>query len=392
MTRRILFFISVLLFSQSSWALTDKIYKEISTFTKVLQIVDQNYVDPVDEKKLILGALNGMLSSLDPHTIYLPAEQYRDFSSDTKGRFGGIGIEVSVKDGIITVISPIQDSPADKAGVRSGDKILSIDGKTTKNMTLNEAVHLMRGPVGKRIALLIWHKGTTQASQVSMAREIIKVQSVKTEDWQEGYAYFYITMFQEGSAKNFKKEFEDFLDKNKNPVKGVVLDLRDNPGGLLMEAVKLCDYLLKDGVIVSTKGRDEIVDVKKAHGAGTLPDFPMVVMINGGSASASEIVAGALQDQGRAKLVGTRSFGKGSVQTVINLDDGDALKITVAHYYTPKDRMIDGKGINPDLFLDLKAYKKKFKIGKDDKTKVSREDFDKFQRDEALAYLKKMTH
>jgi carboxyl-terminal processing protease len=386
------FFLWVLLFSQSSWALTDKIYKEISTFTKILQIVDQNYVDPVDEKKLILGALNGMLSSLDPHTIYLPAEQYRDFSSDTKGRFGGIGIEVSVKDGIITVISPIQDSPADKAGVRSGDKILSIDGKTTKNMTLNDAVHLMRGPVGKRISLLIWHKGTTQASQVSMAREIIKVQSVKTEDWQEGYAYFTITMFQEGSAKNFKKEFEDFLDKNKNPVKGVILDLRDNPGGLLMEAVKLCDYLLTDGVIVSTKGRDKTVDVKKAHEAGTLPDFPMIVMINGGSASASEIVAGALQDQGRAKLVGTRSFGKGSVQTVINLDDGDALKITVAHYYTPKDRMIDGKGIDPDLLLDLKAYKKKFKIGKDDKTKVSREDFDKFQRDEALAYLKKMTH
>lgn len=387
-----LFFFCVLLFSQPSWALTDKIYKEISTFTKVLQIVDQNYVDPVDEKKLILGALNGMLSSLDPHTIYLPAEQYRDFSSDTKGRFGGIGIEVSIKDGIITVISPIQGSPADQAGVRSGDKILNIDGKTTKNMTLNEAVHLMRGPVGRKISLLIWHKGTTKASQISMAREIIKVQSVKTEDWQEGYAYFHLTTFQEGSAKNFKKEFEDFLDKNKNPVKGVVLDLRDNPGGLLMEAVKLCDYLLKDGVIVSTKGRDKVVDVKKAHEAGTLPDFPMIVMINGGSASASEIVAGALQDQGRAKLVGTQSFGKGSVQTVINLDDGDALKITVAHYYTPKDRMIDGKGIAPDLLLDLKAYKKKLKIGKDDKTKVSREDFDKFQRDEALTYLKKMPH
>lgn len=390
MKKRSFFFLCVFLFSQSSWALSDKVYKEISTFTKVLQIVDQNYVDPVDEKKLMVGAINGMLSSLDPHTIYLPAEQYRDFSSDTKGRFGGIGIEVSIKDGIITVISPIQGSPADQAGVRSGDKILSIDGHTTKSMTLNEAVRLMRGPVGKKITLLIWHKGTTKASQISMAREIIKVQSVKTEDWQEGYGYFHLTTFQEGSAKSFKKEFEGFLAKNNGKVNGVVLDLRDNPGGLLMEAVKLCDYLLKDGVIVSTKGRDKTVDVKKAHEAGTLPNFPMIVMINGGSASASEIVAGALQDQGRAKLVGTQSFGKGSVQTVINLDDGDALKITVAHYYTPKDRMIDGKGIAPDLLLDLKAYKKKFKVGKEDKTKVSREDFDKFQREESLLYLKKM--
>lgn len=388
----IIFFLFLTVPHSKVYAYSDKIYKELSTFTKVLNIVDEYYVTPVDEKKAVDGAIQGMLSALDPHTVYLSPDIYKYFSSDTRGRFGGLGIEVSVRDGVLTIISPLEGTPAWEAGIKSGDKILFVDGQSTKNMSLGEAVQYMRGPVGKKITLTLWRHGVERPRTVTLARQLIKVPSIKTEDLGDGYGYFRIVQFQEGTAKSLKKNIEDYKEKNGGKLNGVILDLRDNPGGLLVESVKVSDYFLKKGVIVSTKGRQGVTEVKKAHAPGTLEDVPMVIMINGGSASASEIVAGALQDNNRAKLVGTTSFGKGSVQTVIDLDNGGAVKITVAHYYTPKDRLIDGKGIAPDLVLDQESYKKKNQVkAEEGKTKkITREEFNDFQKSEALAYLKRM--
>lgn len=388
----IISFLSLMILNLEARAYSDKIYKELSTFTKILNIVDEYYVTPVDEKEAIDGAIQGMLSALDPHTIYLSPDIYKYFSSDTRGRFGGLGIEVSVRDGVLTIISPLEGTPAWDAGIKSGDKILFIDGQSTKNMSLGEAVQYMRGPIGKKITLTLWHPGVTKPRTVTLARQLIKVPSIKTEDMGGGFGYFRIVQFQEGTAKSLKKNIEDFKEKNHGRIRGIILDLRDNPGGLLTESIKVSDYFLKKGVIVSTKGRQGVTEVKKAHAPGTLEDMPMVIMINGGSASASEIVAGALQDNNRAKLVGTTSFGKGSVQTVIDLDNGGAVKITVAHYYTPKDRLIDGKGIAPDLTLDQESYKKKNQIkAEEGKTKkITREEFNDFQKSEALSYLKRM--
>lgn len=383
-----LFLFFFFLFSNPSHAVSDKVYKEISTFSKILEIVEQNYVQPVDGEKLMQGAITGMLSSLDPHTVYLPPEHYRNFSSDTRGRFGGIGIEVSVRDGVLTVIAPIEDTPAWEAGIKSGDKILAIDGKSTKDMSLSEAVQLMRGNIGKKVALTVWREGHHKSRTISIARRLIKITGVKTENLDDGILFIRILSFQEGVSKTFKNAIQDFI--NKNELKGLILDLRDNPGGLLSESIRVSDVFLEKGVIVSTKGRNQPVEVEKAHRAGTIADVPVVVLINSGSASASEIVAGALQDNGRAKLMGIRSFGKGSVQTLVNLNNGGAVKITIAHYFTPKDRLIDGKGIDPDIILDLDTYKKEKKLDEDEKLeKITREEFYEFQKQKALEHLRK---
>lgn len=371
-------------------ALSDKVYKDLATFSKIMDVVDRYYVDPVDEKEMMNGAIKGMLFNLDPHTVYLPAEIYKDFKSDTKGRFGGVGIEVTMQDGFLTVVAPLEGSPAHAAGIKAGDKVLSIDGKSTKHMSLGEAVHLMRGTVGRRVALQVWRKGTQRPFAVALKRGLIKVESIKVEDLGDGYGYFRVTSFQEGTAKSLKRAVEKFED-DKGKLKGLILDFRDNPGGLLSEAVRMADLFLDRGVIVSTKGREKVEDVKKAHPGAAWENLPMVVLTNHGTASASEIVAGALQDHKRARVFGTKSYGKGSVQTVINLDDGDALKITIARYYTPKNRMIDGKGIEPDVRIDQKAFEKKLaQIKIKSSKKPTREDFMAFQRDEALGYLKKM--
>ncbi|OVE82055.1 hypothetical protein BVY03_02045 [bacterium K02(2017)] len=374
-------------FSKQAYSVTDKIYKELSTFSKVLDIVDKVYVKPVSEKEAIRGAIDGMLTTLDPHTIYLPAKVYKSFSSDTKGRFGGVGIEVSVKNGVLTIISPIRDTPAWEAGLKANDRILRINGQSTKSMTLGQAVLKMRGSIGKKLSMTIWRQGKTR--KVTLTRRMIKVSGLKFEIIDNKYAYARIVSFQEGVSKKLKKELSSYIRKNGKP-KGIIIDLRDNPGGLLSEAVKMSDQFLKNGVIVSTKGRSKKKEIKKAHRKGTLSKVPMVLLINGGSASASEIVAGALSDQKRARLMGTKSFGKGSVQTVINLDNGDALKVTIAYYYTPNNKLIDGKGIKPDVLLDRKAYLKKNGIKDSEDTKITRDQYDEFQKQAALAYLKRI--
>ena len=351
--------------SHTARALTDKIYNEISTFS------------------------DGMLTTLDPHTVYFPAEVYKNFSSDTKGRFGGVGIEVSIRDGVLTVISPIEGTPAWDAGIKSGDKIVAIDGKSTKNMSLGSAVRLMRGTIGRKLIISIWREGHRKSRTITIVRKLIKVPGVKSERFDDGILLTRIATFQEGITKNLKKMIDDYTAENE--LNGLILDLRDNPGGLLSESIKVSDLFLKKGVIVSTKGRNQPLEVKKARSKGTLPNVPVVVLINKGSASASEIVAGALQDHGRAKLMGIKSFGKGSVQTIVGLNNGGAVKITIAHYFTPKDRLIDGKGISPDVTLDLKGYKKKNKIEDDEKIdKITREDFYDYQKSEALKYIRSL--
>lgn len=371
-------------------ALSDKVYKDLATFTRIMDIVDRHYVDKVDEREMMMGAIKGMLFNLDPHTVYLPAEIYKDFKSDTKGRFGGVGIEVTMRDGYLTIVAPLEGSPAHAAGLKAGDKILSIDGRSTRNMNLGEAVHLMRGPIGRKVALTVRRRGLQNPFSVSLKRDLIRVESVKVEDMGDGYGFFRVTSFQEGTAKSLKKAIDDFED-NHGKLKGIILDMRDNPGGLLSEAVRMSDLFLEKGVIVSTKGREKIEDVKKARSTAGDYSFPVVILINHGTASASEIVSGALQDQGRAKIMGTKSYGKGSVQTVINLDGGDAIKITIARYYTPKNRMIDGKGIEPDIKIDQKAFQKIMsQMQVRSSKKPTRVDFMKYQQDEAFKYLKKM--
>lgn len=382
-------FICFLLLTSNSHAFSDKVYKDLNTFTKIMEIVDRYYVDSPKERDMLVGAIQGMLSTLDPHTVYLPEEIYKEFKSDTQGRFGGIGIEVTLKDGFITVVAPIEDSPADRAGIQSGDKIIMIDGKITKGMSLAEAVHMMRGPIGRKLTLSVWHSGMNKPRQITVERDLIKVASVITEDLGENYAYFRITSFQEGTARSLKKAIQKYK-KQHHEIEGIVLDLRDNPGGLLSEAVRISDFFVDKGVIVSTKGRDKVEEVKKAKKVGTLPNYPLVVLINSGSASASEIVAGALQDHKRAKLIGTKSYGKGSVQTVFNLDGGDALKITVARYYTPKNRMIDQKGIKPDIRVGKKEFEKAIPKSERDKSRSEiRRLYNDYQKQQALTYLKR---
>lgn len=395
-----LFIFFVVLVPRLVFSASDQIYKELAVFTQILDIIDKQYVKDPDEKKLVLGAIQGMLSALDSHTVYFPPEVYKEFKSDTSGRFGGVGIEVTAKDGGLVIVAPIDGSPAHAAGLKSGDRILSIEGKSAKNMTLMDSVKLMRGPVGKKVHFVVLSEGQTKPRQVVVTREIIQVASVKTEDLGDGYAYFRITTFQEDTAKEFKKVLQNFKSQDGKVLQGLVLDLRDNPGGLLFEAVKISNFFIEKGIIVSTKGRVQEEEVIRAKAnAAIFKKLPVVILINNGSASAAEIVAGAMQDNGRAKLFGTKTFGKGSVQTVVDLTGGAALKFTVAYYHTPKHQIIDGKGIEPDVLLDEKTFlkkidklpaaerkNKKFKTG----TPEFQDALSDFQKKQATDFLKKM--
>jgi carboxyl-terminal processing protease len=326
--------------------------EELETFTTVLAIIQKNYVEEVDTKRLVEGAINGMLASLDPHSAYLTPELYKELQVETTGSFGGLGIEITNRNGMLTVVSPIEDTPAARAGIKAQDIILKIDGEFTKDLSLVEAIKKMRGPKHTNVRLTIKRENPAQLLDVTLTREIIKIQSVKSHTLPGGYGYLRVTQFQEHSDDDVDKALHT-LDRDTGHLKGLVLDLRNNPGGLLSQAVKVSDAFLESGLIVYTDGRLENQKQKYfAHKANTWSDFPMVVLVNGGSASASEIVAGALQDHKRATVVGTQTFGKGSVQTILPLDENSALRLTTALYYTPNGRSIQAKGIEPDIVVE----------------------------------------
>src|SRR5581483_10698957 len=330
-------------------------YESLEAFSNILSIVKKNYVDDVQTKTLVNGAINGMLSSLDPHSAYLTPDLYKELQSDTQGRFGGLGIEITVKGGILTVVSPIEDTPAAKAGIKPGDQIFKIEEEFTKDMSLVDAVKKMRGAKGTKINLTIKRDGTPDLIELTLVRDIIRVQSVRSRTLEPGYGYIRLAQFQERSDRDMQRALEK-LAAEKGGIKGLVLDLRNNPGGLLTQAVRVSDMFLDSGLIVYTEGR---IDSQKqkyfAQKEGTWSDFPMVVLVNGGSASASEIVAGALQDHKRAVVLGTKTFGKGSVQTILPLDDNSALRLTTARYFTPSGRSIQATGIVPDITVDNAA-------------------------------------
>jgi len=327
-------------------------YESLETFTNILSIVKKNYVEEVETKNLIGGAISGMLTSLDPHSAYLTPDLYKELQMDTQGRFGGLGIEITVKNGVLTVVSPIEDTPAFKAGIKPGDMIFKIEDEFTKDMTLVEAVKRMRGPKGTKINISIKREGVPELITFTLIRDTIRVQSVRSRVLEEGYGYIRLAQFQERSDRDLQKALEK-LAADKGGLKGLVLDLRNNPGGLLTQAVRISDLFLDSGLIVYTEGRIETQKQKYyAQKDGSWTDFPIVVLVNNGSASASEIVAGALQDHKRAVVLGTKTFGKGSVQTILPLDDSSALRLTTARYFTPKGRSIQASGIVPDIILE----------------------------------------
>ncbi len=340
---------------------TKERYADLQLFSKVLNIIEQHYVEEVDTKKLIYGGIKGMLASLDPHTNFLPPDIFKEFKSETSGEFGGVGIEISLQDDVLTVMSPIEDTPAWKAGIKGGDKVVELDGKSTKGMSLSEAVSIMRGKAGSKVTMSIWREGFEKVQKYSLEREVIKVHSVKYSDYAAGFGYVRITSFIERTGDDLIEAISKTEKKN-GPLKGLVLDLRNNPGGLLDQAIKVVNEFVGEGVIVSTIGRNKKEkDVAYAKKEGARTDIPLVVLVNEYSASASEIVAGALQDHKRAIIMGTRTFGKGSVQSVVDLGDGAGLKLTIARYYTPSGRSIQAQGIEPDILVepvDNEAYEK----------------------------------
>ena len=332
-------------------------YEQLQKFSRVMQMVRRAYVEDVQDEKLIDGALAGMLTSLDPHSTYLNKDMYKQMTVDTKGEFGGLGIEISSADGGIHIVSPIEDTPADRAGIKAGDLIIKINDTLARDLTLPEAVKIMRGKPGTSIVLTIFRKTEDVPLEVKIVRAIIKVKSVKSDFLAPGYAYLRITQFQERTGKLLKKQIEALNKRSDGKLIGAVLDLRNNPGGLLNQAVEVSDMFLEKGNIVSTKSRAGKSLSFDAHAGDALKGLPLIVLINNGSASASEIVAGALQDHHRAVLVGIKTFGKGSVQSVVPLGDGTAIKVTTALYYTPSGRSIQATGIDPDIEVEQLSIK-----------------------------------
>ena len=327
-------------------------YKELQLFTDVLSIVKKSYVEQVNMKDLVYGAINGMLASLDPHSSFMPPDVFKEMKIDTSGEFGGLGIEITVRDGVLTIVAPIEGTPASKAGLKAGDQIVKIENRLTKDMSIMDAVKMMRGPAGSKITITIMRDSFDKPKDFTLTREVIKVKSVKFKTLEDGYGYVRIVQFQERTAEELHHALDTLRAQNGGHLNGLILDLRNNPGGLLDQAVKVCDTFLSHGLIVYTDGREDGSKMRfSAHQEGTEPGYPMIVLINGGSASASEIVAGALQDQERAVIMGTQSFGKGSVQTIIPLSDGSGLRLTTARYYTPNGTSIQAKGITPNIVV-----------------------------------------
>ena len=338
--------------SQSASAANSEIYRQLDLFGEVLERVRADYVEKPDDSKLIESAINGMLTALDPHSAYLNPKHFRDMQVQTRGEFGGLGIEVTMENGVVKVVAPIEDTPASKAGLLSGDLITALDKEQIQGLTLQEAVEKMRGPVNSPITLTIVRKGVDDPFDVKVTRDVIHINPVKFNA-EDDVGYIRVTTFNEQTTANLQKAIEDLKKQIGPKLKGFIIDLRNNPGGLLDQAISVSDTFLDQGAIVLTKGRDLEETQRSNARAGDLTDGQkIVVLINGGSASASEIVAGALQDHHRATIIGTRSFGKGSVQTIIPLGSNGALRLTTARYYTPSGRSIQAKGIEPEVIVE----------------------------------------
>lgn len=342
--------------TQSAQAVPGGTYKHLKLFNDILALIESKYVEEVDSEELIQGAIEGMLRKLDPHSAFLTPEFFNELNIDTKGEFGGLGIEIMNKDDYILIIAPIDDTPAAEAGVMSGDLIVAIDRESTKGLPLLDAVKKLRGKKGTKVTISVMREGVAKPFDITITRDIIKIESVKSRVEEDNFLYVRIKQFNMTTHRDLKKSLSD-AEKKPGGIPGLVLDLRNNPGGLLSQAIMVSDLFLEEGKIVYTSGRDNMQNiVEQAKKAGTYADFPIVVLINDGSASASEIVAGALQDHKRAVLVGTKSFGKGSVQTIMRLDDGSGLKLTTAKYFTPLGRDIQAKGITPDIVIEASPY------------------------------------
>jgi carboxyl-terminal processing protease len=327
-------------------------YEELKTFSEVLNQVQRHYVDETKTKELVQGAIRGMLSTLDPHSAYMTPEMYKEMQVETKGEFGGVGIQIGVKENRLAVIAPIEGTPAQRAGIKAGDFIVKVNDETTKDLTLMDAVQKMRGPKGTKVNLTIQREGTPDPLQFTLMRDTIKIESVKSKII-DNLGYVRLTQFQEATGRDLAKAIKQFREQK---VQGAILDLRNNPGGLLTAAVDVSEQFLPNGkLVVFTKNREGKKDEWLAKSKDQMDELPMIILVNEGSASASEIVAGALQDWGRAVIVGTTSFGKGSVQTILPLGDGSGLRLTTAKYYTPKGRSIQSTGITPDIVVKLPA-------------------------------------
>jgi carboxyl-terminal processing protease len=327
-------------------------YENLRLFTEVLSIIQSQYVDEVPPKDVIYGAIKGTLRGLDPHSSFLDPDMYREMQVETSGSFGGLGIEITLRDDVLTVVAPIEGTPAYRAGIHPGDRIVKIDGLSTRDMQLADAVKRMRGKPGTKVTIGVVREGWTEPRDFAITREQIRVQSVKHQEIEPGLEYIRLRQFQEQTAGDLETALDKFSKNGK--VQGLVLDLRNNPGGLLTASVEVTEKFIEAGrLVVYTEGRVRNQNMQfKANSRRTYTDFPIVVLVNQGSASASEIVAGALQDWGRAVVIGTQTFGKGSVQTIIPLSDGSGLRLTTAKYFTPKGRSIHGKGIAPDIIVE----------------------------------------
>jgi carboxyl-terminal processing protease len=327
--------------------------EDLRTFTEIFAKIKNDYVEPIEDKDLLENAIRGMLAGLDPHSAYLVPEDYKELQAGTSGEFGGLGIEVGMEDGFVKVISPIDDTPAARAGVEAGDLIIRLDDTPVKGMALGDAVKIMRGKPGTDIVLTVVREGADKPLKIKITRDVIRVTSVKSRMLDPGYGYVRISQFQSRTGESLREAIAKLEGKANGPLKGLVLDLRNNPGGVLSAAVSVSDAFLKDGIIVYTEGRLDDAKLKfNAKPTDMLDGAPMVVLVNGGSASASEIVAGALQDHQRAVIMGQKTFGKGSVQTILPMDNGSALKLTTAKYYTPSGVSIQATGISPDIELE----------------------------------------
>ena len=328
-------------------------YEGLSNFTRVLDLIERNYVDNVDSEKLAISAIEGMLKTLDPYSAYLTPEHYKELEIGTSGEFGGVGIEISVENDLLTVITPIEGSPAAKAGIKPGDLIIAIDGKSTQGFSVDEAVKSLRGPKGSAVKITIQSQGDKNPREVVLVRDIIYVKSVNSKLLDGRIGYIKLSQFQEKTSEELVKAIEELESGDRGELNGLILDLRNNPGGLLTQAVEVADEFIDEGLIVSVKGRVEDQSTEYyATKKDNTPGYPIIILVNKGSASASEVVAEALQDKKRAIILGTKTFGKGSVQSIIKLEDGSGLKLTTAKFYAPSGRSINQVGVIPDVIVE----------------------------------------